>query len=156
MITGGPGTYVARERLRALREGFARRGLPIDEQLLRLESFETDYAERQTQILLSDPAPPTAILSLGARLLPGILSALKIMGKSYPEDVSLICSNDTEIATIATPAITAVRYDAMALGRLAAEVLIEQIEGRLPSERKHKVEIASELVLRNSCRALRP
>ncbi len=154
MITGGRGTRVARDRLRGMSDSLAGHGISVDEDLLRLDSFASEYGYRQTQLLLGMANPPTAILSLGVRLLPGVVSALRNMGKSYPEDVSLICSNDTDLATIASPSLTAIRYDAMALGRVAAETLLDQIEGRGTSTPSNRIEIATELVLRGSCRAL--
>lgn len=42
----------------------------------------------------------------------------------------------------------------MTLGRVAAETLLDQIEGRLDPERTQRIEIVTELVLRDSCRAI--
>lgn len=154
LISGGPGTLVARDRLRALVDSLAAADLDVDPDLLCLESFASEYACRQTQQLLRRPNPPTAILSLGARLLPGVLEGLQLMGKRYPDDVSLICSNDTDIARIVTPAVTAVRYDAMGLGRVAAESLLDQVAGRLGGGTVSRIEVPTELVLRGSCRAV--
>jgi LacI family transcriptional regulator len=154
MITGGRGTRVARDRLRGMEDSLAAHQVPRDDTLLRPDSFASEYGYRQTQLLLGMPDPPTAILSLGVRLLPGVVSALRSVGKSYPEDVSLICSNDSDLASIASPQITAIRYDAMALGRVAAESLLDQIGGRSGPVASQRVELATELVLRGSCRSL--
>ena len=154
IITGGQGTRVARDRVRGLEDAMNAAGREIDRNLMRIESFSAEYAYRQTQELMGLANPPTALLSMGVRLLPGVLEALQIMGKSYPEDVSLICSNDSDIARIMMPKITAVRYDAMALGRVAAESLLDQVEGRTTSGTPPRIEIPTELVLRDSCRPL--
>jgi len=98
--------------------------------------------------------PPTALLSMGVRLLPGVLEALQLIGKKIPDDLSLICGNDSDIARIVTPHITAVRYDALALGRMAAENLIDQIENRTHEDKSVRIEIPTELVLRQSCRRI--
>ncbi|WP_210277952.1 substrate-binding domain-containing protein [Methylobacterium radiotolerans] len=154
MITGGRGTRVARDRTRGLQDSLAAHGLSIDEDLLKPDSYSSEYGYRQTMLLLGSHDPPTAILSLGVRLLPGVVAALRGMGKDFPGDVSLICSNDTDLATIASPQITAIRYDAMALGRLAAESLLEQIGARSLSVEPRRIELPTELVLRGSCRAI--
>lgn len=154
MITGGRGTRVARDRVRGLDEAMKVAGLQVEDDLMCLDSFAAEYGYRQTQALMRSPRPPTAILSMGVRLLPGVLEALQVMGKKYPSDVSLVCSNDTDISRIMTPKITAVRYDAMALGRVAAESLLDQVEGRTGSGIPERIEIPTELILRESCAAV--
>ncbi|SHG77164.1 LacI family DNA-binding transcriptional regulator [Pollutimonas bauzanensis] len=154
LITGGRGTRVARDRIRALEEALASAGIEPDPNLFCIDSFAAEYGLSQTQRLMNMKEPPTALLSMGVRLLPGVLEALQLLGKKIPDDLSLICSNDTDIARIVTPQITAVRYDALALGRMAAESLIDQIEKRTHEDRPVRIEIPTELILRNSCRAI--
>ncbi|TDR93307.1 substrate-binding domain-containing protein [Enterovirga rhinocerotis] len=154
VITGGRGTRVARDRMRAFQDSLAARGMAPDDDLMKLDSFASEYGYRQMSVLLGMRDPPTAVLSLGVRLLPGVVSGLRNLGKSYPDDVSLICSNDTDLATMASPPITAVRYDAMALGRLAAEALLDRIGSGEALTSPLRIELATELVLRGSCRAL--
>lgn len=155
MITGGSGTRVARDRLRALETALREAGIEPDPELLCLESYAAEYGLRQTQRLMSMSNPPTALLSMGVRLLPDVLEALQLLEKRIPDDVSLICSNETDIARIMTPQLTAVRYDALALGRIAAESLLEQIEaGRQSTDTPVRIDLPTELVLRDSCRAI--
>ncbi|MEQ8901545.1 MAG: substrate-binding domain-containing protein [Roseovarius sp.] len=154
MITGGRGTLVMRERLRALEDGMASGKLDVDPDLLRLDSFDAEYGYHQVQMLMGKKNPPTAMLCLGVRLLPGVVSGLQSMGKTFPGDISLICSNDTETARILTPPITAIRYDAHMLGKMAADSLLDQIsrtDGKLEVK---KFEIPTELVLRDSVRRI--
>ncbi len=154
LITGGRGTRVARDRIRALEEALQAAGIKPDRSLFCLDSYAAEYGLSQTQRLMNMKEPPTALLSLGVRLLPGVLEALQLLGKKIPDDLSLICGNDNDIARIMSPQITAVRYDALALGRMAAENLIEQIENRAPLQKSVRIEIPTELVLRQSCRAM--
>lgn len=152
LITGGRGTKVARDRVRALEEALRSAGIEPDPTLFCLDSFSAEYGLSQTQRLMNMKEPPTALLSMGVRLLPGVLEALQLIGKKIPDDLSLICGNDTDIARIVTPQITAVRYDALALGRMAAENLIDQIENRTHEDKSVRIEIPTELILRQSCR----
>lgn len=154
MITGGRGTLVMRDRLRALQEGMAANKLDLDPDLLRLDSFDAEYGYHQVQMLMGKKDPPTAILCLGVRLLPGVVSGLHNMGKTFPGDVSLICSNDTETASILTPPITAIRYDAHMLGKMAAASLLDQIGQKDGKAEVKKFEIPTELVLRESVRRI--
>jgi LacI family transcriptional regulator len=150
MITGGRGNRVARDRLEGLQQAHAQAGLSVDPQLLRLDSFSTDYAYRETQMLLSLANPPTAIIALGMPLLSGVLPAIRIRNLRVPEDVSVIASNDSELAQLATPGVSVIRYDADALGHEAARMLLRQLRGEMRPEGV-RIQIPTELVLRGSC-----
>ena len=154
LITGGRGTRVARDRIRAVEEALRAAGIEPDPALFCLDSYSAEYGLSHTQRLMNMVEPPTALLSLGVRLLPGVLEALQLLGKKIPDDLSLICGNDNDIARIMSPQITAVRYDALALGRMAAANLIDQIENRTSQTKSVRIEIPTELVLRQSCTAI--
>lgn len=154
LVTGGRGTRVARDRIRALEEALRAAGIEPDPTLLCQDSFSAEYGLSQTQRLMNMKEPPTALLSMGVRLLPGVLEALQLLGKKIPDDLSLICGNDSDIARIMTPQITAVRYDALALGRMAAENLIDQIENHTHQDTSVRIEVPTELILRQSCKAV--
>lgn len=150
MITGGRGNRVARDRLLGLQQAHEQAGLPVDPKLLRLDGFSADYAYRETQMLLGLSDPPTAIIGLGTPLLSGLLPAIRINNLRVPEDVSLIVSNDSELAQLATPPVSVIRYDAHALGDEAARILLRQLKGEIQPERT-RIQIPTELVLRGSC-----
>jgi LacI family transcriptional regulator len=122
----------------------------VDRELLRLDSFATEYGFRETQLLLGLSERPTAIISSGMHLLSGVLEAVRMKGLEIPGDISLITSNDTELARLATPAISVIRYDPYALGREAALQLLRRISRETPLE-PIRIEIPTEFVLRQSC-----
>ncbi len=151
IISGGKGTRVARDRLLGFNQAMRAAGLKPDESLLHLDSFASEYAYRKTQWLLSLDKPPTAILALGMRLLPGVLAAVRACGLSVPSDISIIAGNDSNLAQMMTPPVTAIRYEPEALGREAALAVLAQIESSSSSTSSRRLEIPTELVLRGSC-----
>lgn len=153
LITGGKHTRVCRDRLQAYRDAFQRFNVNLDESLLRVESYSQQYGFRETQLLLSMEQPPTAILALGMRLLAGVLPSIRSRNISIPHDISLICSNDSELAQLATPSISTIRYDPYALGREAAQILMGNLVHNKPLD-KVRLDIPTELVLRQSCAPL--
>lgn len=154
MISGGKGNRVARDRYRGLEQAMSKAGVAISPELMKLDSFDTDYAYRETQIMLGLPQPPTAIITLGMHLLAGVLPAIRMKGLSIPDDISLIASNDSELAQLANPAVTVIRYDAQALGREAARLLLRQFNEE-HSAAGTRIEIPTELIVRASCAAPR-
>ncbi|MEI2415094.1 LacI family DNA-binding transcriptional regulator [Orrella sp. JC864] len=150
LVSGGRNNRVGRDRLAGLAQAHERAGLPLDPALLRLDSFASDYAFREVQLLLELPAPPTAIVAAGMHLLQGVLQALRIKGLSVPRDISLIASNDSPLAQLVTPAVSVIRYDGYALGREAALLLLRRLD-QAQAPLQARVEIPTELVIRESC-----
>lgn len=150
MISGGSANRVGRDRLRGVVDAHRAAGVPVNESLLRLDGFSSEYAFRQTQLLLSLAEPPTALIAAGMHLLSGVLPAVRMKGVRIPQDLSLVASNDTPLAQLATPAISVIRYDAYSLGREAAQLLLHQLH--FPEDALTvRVEVPTEFLLRESC-----
>jgi LacI family transcriptional regulator len=150
LISGGRHNRVGRDRLAGLRDAHIEAGIPLDPALLRLDSFSKDYAYREAQLLLTQKNRPTAIISAGMHHLEGVLPAIRTVGLSIPHDLSLISSNDTPLASLSTPALSVIRYDADGLGAEAALLLLKRMEGTLPAERV-RFQTPTEFILRDSC-----
>lgn len=67
-----------------------------------------------------------------------------------PRDLSVICSGDTELAELATPSVTAIRWDLAAVGREAAKILMARLAGVTVADHT-RIEVPNEIVLRQSC-----
>lgn len=103
------------------------------------ETVETDFsveqATRVTRRLLSGKKRPTAIVYDNDVMAVAGLRVAQEMGLSVPRDVSLASFDDSVVAELVTPAITAMTRDPFELGERAAMLLREQMAaGRaLPS-----------------------
>ena len=96
----------------------------------------------------SDATRPTALLAGSDVLAVGALQILKARGLRIPDDVALIGFDDFEFARYVDPPLTTVRLPAFAMGRRAAELLIDHLQGRPASERR--VVLPTELIVRQS------
>jgi LacI family transcriptional regulator len=78
----------------------------------------------------------------------GAIRALREAGLRVPEDVSVVGFDDIQGAAFHNPSLTTVRQPLTRMGEIAAQTLIERIEGRreYPSE----IAIEPELVIRES------
>ncbi|QNB06704.1 LacI family transcriptional regulator [Herbaspirillum frisingense] len=155
LVSGGRHNRVGRDRLRGFNDAHEERGLAPVASLLRIDDriAEDAFGLRQTQMLLSLPEPPTAILALGRHLLRGVLSACRSRGVRIPQDLSLITTNDSDLAELVQPAVTVIRYSAYELGREAALLLLQRL-ARPDDWHFSSIEVPTELVLRQSCARL--
>jgi LacI family transcriptional regulator len=150
LVTGGQKTRAGRERIGGFVEAHKAAGLALDHNLLRVESLASDYAFHETQALMRLPNAPTAIIAGGNLMLAGVLRAAHMMEIAIPRDLSVISSGDTELAELATPPITAIRWDLAGVGREAARLLLTNLSGA-HKQASTRIELPSELILRKSC-----
>ncbi|GAA4326523.1 LacI family DNA-binding transcriptional regulator [Pigmentiphaga soli] len=153
LVTGEPKIRPGRERYRGFAEAFESAGLPIDPALLRLESLTVAYAYQEVHRLMALKEPPTGIIMGGNMMLTGALRAFALKGVRVPQDVSVVAVGDTDLAELASPPITAVRWNLEAMGREAAVALINRVAAggaAAPPEPQHVI-LPTEIVLRRSC-----
>ncbi|THA71072.1 LacI family transcriptional regulator [Streptomyces sp. A0958] len=91
---------------------------------------------------------PTAVFCANDLLALGVLQAMYSAGVRVPEDIAIVGYDDIAFAAAAAVPLTSVRQPAVAMGTLAAELLIEETEGA-PHEHRGVI-LQPELVVRRS------
>lgn len=137
----------ARDRITGVKLAMSEAGLEPDS----LAVIETDYGietgAEAFKALMSGPTRPTAVMCGNDVLAIGAQRAAKDMGLSVPDDVSITGFDDIELATLAEPALTTMHVPHREMGKRAASMLIEMINGRsdIPS-----VKLETEIQIRQS------
>ncbi len=143
-----------RQRLEGYETAFRRRGLtpPADLMLKADSTYEGGRAA--VTALLDTGLVPTAFFASNNMMTIGTLAALHDAALAIPETVSVVGFDDLEWYAIFNPRITAVAQPAYAIGRAAAERLLQRIaaDEPLPPER---FLLETELIVRDSTRPLR-
>jgi DNA-binding LacI/PurR family transcriptional regulator len=100
--------------------------------------------------LLDTPAiaRPTALLAATDVLAVGALEAAKARGLRMPGDLALIGFDDFEFARYVDPPLTTVRLPVFEMGRQAALLLLDHLQGRPAAQRR--LVLPTELVVRQS------
>jgi LacI family transcriptional regulator len=149
LLTGAPGVYPARTRIRGFTEAFEAKGVELDRSLIRAHSFLSPESFQQTSALLAGKEPPTAIIAGGIDMLAGVIRAIRVRGLSIPDDISLIGAGDSELAELHMPAIAVQHWDQGEVGAAAANLLLNRIRDVASEEPQH-VLIRSEFIERPS------
>jgi LacI family transcriptional regulator len=121
-----------RERLRGYRAALEAHGIQEDPRLLRLKSYEQQFGYEQTLDLLASSEPPTALIAGNIRLLIGTLAACRESSVRVGRDVSIVGCDDAELMSYVDPPISVIVRHPRQMGGLAADLLLEQIEGGSP------------------------
>ncbi len=79
--------------------------------------------------MMSGPDRPTAIIASDSIIGLDIYKAIRDLGLSVPDDVSLITFHDADWTSVTTPPITAVDQPVYEMGKAVAELLIRRLKG---------------------------
>lgn len=141
----GPGRVRVLGYRRALEDG----GITPNEDLVRDGDFSEGGGHGAMQELLALSPRPTAVFAANDVMAMGALTALREAGLNVPDDVALVGFDDTPSTRLVTPPLTTVTQFQERLGRRAAEMIFERLDGTAPEGGRYE-EMPHELVLRGS------
>lgn len=111
--------------LEALREN----GIPIQKELVVCRKIDYEEGKIATEMLLSLPEPPDAILAMNDTLAFAAMEVIKDHGLIIPQDVALMGFTDERHANYVEPKLSAISHQTYLMGETACNLLIEQIKG---------------------------
>ncbi|MFF9319325.1 LacI family DNA-binding transcriptional regulator [Streptomyces sp. NPDC014735] len=149
-VSGPDDLQQIRDRREGALSALADAGLP-SEALVEIPCDRLDVtAGRDAGARLLGLAPrPTAVFCANDLLALGVLQALYAAGVRVPQDVALVGYDDIEFAAAAAVPLTSVRRPAAVMGRMAAELLLEEADAGGTHEHRSVV-LRPELVVRAS------
>ncbi|MDR1852320.1 MAG: LacI family transcriptional regulator [Propionibacteriaceae bacterium] len=128
-ITGPMGVETADERLRGWAEAVRERtGSEPKAELAKRASYSLEGGEEATRELLALPSPPDAIFAANNRLGAGALRALHEVD-SLPPKVGVVSFGGLPLILLAPLGVLITHLPARELGKRAAEMLLERIDG---------------------------
>jgi LacI family transcriptional regulator len=152
-ISGRPDLESARLREAGFRQAMADAGVVVDEELVRVGGFRVESAAETAAELLSRPDRPTAVFASNDLSAISTIDVARSMGLSVPDDLSVIGFDNVPESALANPPLTTIMQPLQRMGAEALRLLIDIIGG---VERDTHIRLPTELVVRASCRPLRP
>lgn len=120
---------VTRQRLASYYRCMEEHGESVREEYVQPALYRNrELAFEKTEELLFMKEPPTCILYPDDVAAFGGMNAIRARGLRVPEDISVAGYDGIRALQYSEPALTTIRQDMQALGRLAAESLISEIE----------------------------
>jgi len=147
MLAGRSGPQQA--RVRGYRQAMADHGLPVSDGLVMGSGFTEDDGYRDMQAILAHDPRPTAVFAANDLIAMGALIALRHAGLRVPEDIAIIGFDDIPAARLVHPPLTTVSQFPEQLGRRAAEMLFERLEGTVTGGGRCEL-MPHEIVVRES------
>lgn len=127
-------------------------GVEVDPELvLQTGEYDRELARDRVRRAMGADAPPTALFTVNSLMSEGTYACLVDLDMRTPTDVSLVAFDDVEWMRFVVPGITAVAQPVQALGRRAAEMLMQRLEE--PDLDPRNEVLDAELVVRGSSAA---
>ena len=134
-------------RIAGYRDALTAAGISYQEELVQPGDFTMDSGVTAMASLLALENPPTAVFAGNDEMAFGAMTAIHKHGLSVPQDISMVGFDDQKTAAFYIPALTTVNIPRHALGRRAAQELIDRFGGR---ESADEIVLPTKLVVRES------
>ena len=142
---------VVEQRLLGYKQALTDNGIPFDPSLV----YECEFSTTKMMELggaLAKREDVTGVFATADILAAGIMSGLQQAGRMVPRDISIVGFDDINWARMTMPMLTTVHQDAVKKGRLAAECMIQLLEGE-SNQLQNRV-LPVQLVERHSVRKI--
>ncbi len=123
-------------------------GLEINKDWVQYGDFHEESGYEAMKRILQSKTYPEAIFAASDMMAFGAIRAIKESGMRVPQDIRVIGCDDIDACRYSAPQLTTIKQDKDRLGRLAANMLNDLINGK---SQLSPVFIDSELIIRESC-----
>jgi DNA-binding LacI/PurR family transcriptional regulator len=149
VIAGDIKITSGRERLQGFQEELKRAKIKLEAH--RIVTCQNTDASGFSAFLemFKHPDPPKAVFVCNAQMMGGCLRAIRKLGLRVPSDLSLIGFDDSVWASVVDPPLTVIAQQAYELGRMAAQMILDSIEGKKTKPGVTRLE--TKLIERESC-----
>ncbi len=129
IIMGPKSVLTAKERLVGYLRALSDLGLMYYDELVisGQNEFATGYYGFEQ--LMSLPEPPTAVFTTNYNITMGLVTAARERGVLIPDELDIFGFDSKEICTMLKPPIPVVCQPEQEIGRIAAEYMIQRLEG---------------------------
>jgi LacI family transcriptional regulator len=135
MLTGRPSAEVSIPRQSGYEKALTNAKIEINQNYIRSGYFLESKAYSETKDLLQTNPEITAIFCASDMMACGAYRAIREMGKTIPNDISIIGFDDNPLAEHLAPSLTTIHQDFYNKGYEAAQVLYKMIKGEVGSTR---------------------
>lgn len=122
--------------------------IPYDPGLVAYGGFDEKDAQDMIQHMVLDGVDFDAVFAGDDDAAIGVIAALRLCGRSVPQDVAVVGFDDVPFARFLSPPLTTIRAPIERVGQEAVRLLVKRIQGQ---ECEPEILLPTQLVIRQSC-----
>lgn len=127
MVNGHEQAHVSAKRKKGYKKSLEQAGIPFQEDYIINGEFLEATAETAAYTFLKEHPEVTAVFCASDLMALGVMHAAKRLGKSIPEDLSVVGFDDIILAEYTNPPLTTVSQDKYQMGYEAAKLLTSML-----------------------------
>lgn len=140
------------DRYSGYRQALILNGIAINEDLVITGDLTEKAGTEAAQKIVMMKQKPDAVFVSNDTAAVGLILELLRNGIRVPEDICVAGFNNEPISHIVKPNLTTVNYPAREIGEITASVLINTLNGKIPSE--NNIFVEHELIIRESSKRI--
>jgi LacI family transcriptional regulator len=144
---------ITRERLEGYKKALAEHNMPLNDDYIQYVphgGMVIEEIDSALNKLLQLKEPPDALLTASDRITIGSYSLIQRKGLMIPDQLAVAGFSNFTAPELFNPPLTTVRQNAFEMGKLATELLIQQVESKRPLTSFEKKVLPTELIVRSS------
>jgi LacI family transcriptional regulator len=143
---------ISKNRRNGYLDALRKHNLPVDNSIIRVCDTRQE-AMRITPEILNSENRPDGFFAINDHTASGILYAVKQANLRVPDDISICGFSGGDVARSSDPPLTTVEQHGYEMGRRAAKMLIDKINGVTRGQYRNDI-IHSSLIVRESTKAI--
>ncbi len=148
-LAGAQNLFISRERLAGYEKALLDAGRrPLKENVIET-NFKKEEAEALTSALLQHANRPDALFAVSDHVALGAIMAARKLNLRVPEDIAIVGFSDLPYAEMLNPALTTVKQPSFDMGKLAFDMIMEQIQRGTQGETRSEC-LKTELIERGT------
>jgi LacI family transcriptional regulator len=132
--------------LKALNEA----NLPVEESAIIHNSLTRKEGKKAVKKLLQNKKMPDAIFCANDTTALSALITLQELNIQVPEKIAIVGFSNEPFSEVVTPSITTIKQPGFEMGQKAAELIIQQVLKKEPSQKFETIKMPTELIVRKS------
>jgi len=141
---------VSRNRCQGYIDTLIKHGIPIDKNIIIYGGFQEEDGIRAFQKLIEQKNIPDAIFTVNDLVAIGAYLEIEKNGLRIPDDIAIAGFGNNKLSSFINPPLTTVKQSPYDIGKLSAEIILEQILGKSDPEQIRQEIITPELIIRKS------
>ena len=151
LLGANPNLPIANNRRMGYEDALRKHNIPVDKTLMQV-CDTIELARQIIPIMLKIEPVPDAFFCINDEVAAYCLQIVKSAGFKIPQDISVCGFTNSYITEVTDPTLTSVDQHGFEMGKAAARLLINRIEGKETKKGVVSKVIKTDLVVRNSTR----
>ena len=153
-VTGGIKRNVYADRLKGYKMALLEHDIPIEEELIKLTNLTRQDGLDIANNITKMPLPPDGLFVSSDFCAASCMGTLRKNGFSIPGDIAVVGFNNDPISQLVEPNLTTIHYPGQEMGEIAAQSLINHLNGLLRINTTNTILLNYELIVRESSRRI--